>query len=192
MHLFTKIVVGFAALVGLSSAIADSPEVDGFRYHLANTDCGYVTASRAFGLRVMGWDFPVPAGYDFRGFDRGLKRDTLWLQKLSNVEPLKYLENHPGTSVAEAVRKKAEQEANIYYYEADEAENLDSEEYAGFEAVEWQGLSLLFRASTGGRQVETTVYQAIVRTEGHNDRLSLVSTNVEQITKIIACAEKAE
>ena len=136
MRMITKIVLGFTVFAGLNSAFADSPEVDGFRYHLANTDCGNVTASRAFGLRVMGWDFPVPSGYDFRGFDRGFKRDTLWLQKLSDVEPLKYLGDHPGSSVREAVRRMLEQEANIYYYEAEEDENLDGEEYRDFEAIE--------------------------------------------------------
>lgn len=67
MGLLPKFVVGFAGLVSLGSAAADSAEVDGFRYHLANTDCAYVIANRAFGLRIMDWDFPVPAGYDFRG-----------------------------------------------------------------------------------------------------------------------------
>lgn len=84
------------------------------------------------------------------------------------------------------------QEANIYYYEEDETENLDSEEYSRFEVLAWKGLSLLFRASIGGHKQETTVYQAIVRTEEHNDRLLLSSTNIEQLTKIIACAEKGD
>lgn len=192
MRLYTNIVVGLAGLVSLSSAIADSVEVDGFRYHLASAECAYVKANRAFGLRVMDWDFPVPAGYDFRGFQHLPNHDMLWFQKRSTVDPLAYIQDHPGTSVGEAVGKTMEQEAHIYYYEEDETENLESEEYRGFEVVEWNGLSLLFRASTGGHQQETTVYQAVVRTKEHNDRLSLSSTNVEQLTKIIACAEKVE
>ena len=192
MRFLPKVVVGFAGLISLGLAAADSAEVDGFRHHLANTDCTYVIANRAFGLRIMDWDFPVPAGYDFRGFQHLPNDDWLWFQKRSTVDPLEYIQNHPGTSVGEAVGKKMEQEANIYYYEEDETENLESEEYSRFEVVEWKGLSLLFRASIGGHQQETTAYQAIVRTEEHNDRLLLSSTNIEQLTKIIACAEKGD
>ena len=192
MRFFTKTVVGITGLVSLSSVIADSPEVDAFRYRLANTDCAYLIANRAFGLQVMGWNFPVPAGYDFRGFQHLSNDDMLWFQKRSTVDPREYTQNHPGTSVGEAVRRTMEQAAEIYYYEEDEAENLENQEFKGFEPVEWKGLSLLFRATTGGHQQETTAYQAIVRTADQKDRLSITSTNIEQLTNIIACAEKAE
>ena len=192
MPVLTKIIFGFLVFLALSSAAADTPVVEEFRYHLASADCDYARANRAFGLKLMGRDFPMPDGYDFRGSDHFSGRDWLRFQTPSNLDPLRYIQENPETNTAEAVRNVMAQQAHVYYYEEDEAENLDAEEYRGFEVVEWNGLSLLITMSTGGQVQRTTVYQAIVRAEGDNDRLWFSSTNIKQITKIIACATIAE
>ena len=171
----------FPLIVGLAVA---SPTTDQLRYYLQTADCDYLATDHAIDLFVLDKRFPLPRGFNFYGFEVG----EIAFRKVPDLDPLEYIEQHPGATASDAAHHLSAQRASVTYYTVEHQEDIDSPDFDGFEPLEWRGISLLYRVSVGGRQVETTVHQVIVRADDQLERLRIASTNPEQITNIIACA----
>lgn len=92
----------------------------------------YLANDHAFDLRALDKRFPLPNGFNFFGYEL----DGVAFRKLSELEPLEYLKEHPGVTAADALRKTMEQHASIYYYQVEEKETVDDPEFQGFELLE--------------------------------------------------------
>lgn len=161
-----------------------SPATNDFEYLLQTTDCSYLENAEAFGLQVMDKRFPFASGFDFYGVDG----KDLAFAKEPTPDVQTFLQENPEITITNAVRKHGEERVYVDYYTLETEEDLHNPDFAGFAALDWQDFSLLYRSAVGGHAVETTVHQAIVRVDGHNDRLRITSQSLQQIANIVACA----
>jgi len=179
-----------AILVGATLACTanSSPSVDEFRTFLETADCTSLEAEHAIDLRVLNMNFPLARGFFFAGHEV----EGVTFRRNSDVSPLEYMQLNPDVAPEDAVAVLSAQQASVVYMNAGQEEGLVEPDYSAFERMEWKGLSLLYRSSVGGRQIETTTHQVIVGDVSQSERLLITATNPATIAEIVACAKKTD
>lgn len=179
-----------AILVGATLACSanSSPNADEFRTFLETADCTSLEADHAIDLRVFDMKFPLARGFFFAGHEV----EGVTFRRNSDVSPLEYMQQNPDVSPEDVVAILSAQQASVVYTNAGQEKGLATPDHSAFEHLEWKGLSLLYRSSVGGRQVETTTHQVIVGDVSHSERLLITATNPARIAEIVACAKKTD
>jgi hypothetical protein len=179
-----------AILVGatLAGSAISSPNADEFRAFLETADCTSLEADHAIDLRVFDRKFPLAKGFFFAGHEV----EGVTFRKNSDVSPLEYMQQNPDVSPKDVVALLSAQQVSVVYSSADQEGGLTEPGHSTFEHLAWNGLSLLYRSSDGGRQVESTTYQVIVGDTSQSERLLITATNPARIAEIVACAKKID
>jgi hypothetical protein len=102
------------------------------------------------------------------------------------------MQRNPDVSPDDVVANLSAQQASVVYSNDKQEGGLTEPDRSSFEHLEWNGLSLLYRSSVGGRQIETTVHQVIVGDASQSERLTITATNPARIAEIVACAKKID
>ena len=164
------------------------PSADDFRYFLQTADCTFLEADHAIDLWVFDMKFPLSTGFYFAGHEV----NGVTFRRNFDLGPLEYMEQNPDTPRKYVAGILSAQRASVHYYRVEQREEHADSDYSDYEPLEWNGLSLLYRSTVGGRQIETTVHQVIVRDEAELERLLITATNPARIANIVACAKEID
>lgn len=174
--------------VALAGSANSSPNADDFRASLETADCTSLETDHAIDLRVFDMKFPLAKGFFFAGHEV----EGVTFRRNSDVSPLEYMQQNPDVSPKDVVAILSAQQASVVYSNEKLEGGLTEPDYSKFEQLKWNGLSLLYRSSVGGRQIETTTHQVIVGDASQSERLLITATNPARIAEIVACARKTD
>lgn len=179
----------YCTLVFLICSSADSASLASAEFEsiLRATDCIKVANEKAFELRVLGRSFPVPQGYNFNGLFRG---EAVFYadSDLDVLENASKYSDH--TTMVAALEQWDKSTGSFQYYEMQPDDRNIEQRLKEFDALQWSGLTVYFRASAGeGWGKNSTTYQVIVHAEGYDEEIRITTASPQRIADIIACAE---